>query len=206
MYRKRLVRIAVRYLTKYANAIRYRFILLILLMMFPVVSNASFHFKNLGVSVFPAFSTDGLRRWFNTKFEADWHINDLMELETIAIFLRINNSHTDENFFKEIGLWGVQANLKFKLPANLYAGAGVEINFTNFCHYDLDETYMKFQPSVYFSLEYKIPWDPKILATDKIGLMYYYTPIDLRDTSFGEHYHSHILMISISFEVFRGQQ
>ncbi len=181
-------------------------ILLIVYVMLPVRSVEAFHFKNIGVSYFPAFSTDGMQRWFNTKFEADWHINDLMELETSAIFLRINNSHTDENFFKEIGLWAVLANLKFILPAHFFAGVGLGINSTNFCHYDLDERYMKFKPSILISLEYKIPWDPKILAIDKIGLMYFYTPLNLKDTSYNGYYHSHILMISISFEILRGQK
>ncbi len=186
--------------------LEFKYILLILVMVFPLVSNASFHFKSLGVSVFPAFSTDGMQRWFNTKFEADWSINDWVELETSAIFLRVNTSHNEEAFFREIGLWGVLANLKYKLPAHFYFGAGIGINFTNFCHYELDETYMKFKPSIHISLEYKIPWDPKILAIDKIGLMYFYTPINLRDTSFDGYYHSHILMISISFEILRGQK
>ncbi len=207
MYRKRFVRLVVPYLTKYANAIRYRFILLILLMMFPVVSNASFHFKNLGVSVFPAFSTDGMQRWFNTKFEADWEISDLMELETSAVFLRVNTRSELDIFFKELGLWGILTNVKFKLPWNFYAGAGLGMYYTNFCHYDLDETYMKWKLCYNVSLEWFPPDNTKwgFLAT-KFELMYFFVPLNLTNTSFDDYYYSHILALSAHFNIFRGKK
>ena len=176
-------------------------------MMFPVVSNASFHFKNLGVSYFPAFSTDNMHSWFNTKFEVDWHINDWMELETSAVFLKVSTSYNKELFFKEIWLFtSFVANAKFKLPYNFYAGAGFGIHYTNFCHYNLDETYIKWKPGLNLSLEYRIPWKNKnrIIYLSKIEVMYFFVPIDLRNTSFDDYYYSHILALSIHFHFFRG--
>ena len=189
--------------------VKYLFILLILLMMFPVVSNASFHFKNIGVSYFPTFSTDGMQRWFNTKFEADWHINDLMELETSIVFLKVNTAYDRELLFKEVWLFtSVITNLKFQLPYNFKAAAGLGLHYTNFCHYNLDETYAKWNPGINVSLEYHIPWNNPwpIFCLSKIEFMYFFIPLNLTDTSFNGHYYSNILALSIHFNIFGGKK
>ena len=182
--------------------ISYLKVLMILIfLLFPVVSNASFHFKNLGVSVFPAFSTDNMHSWFNTKFEVDWHINDWMELETSAVFLKVNTNYDKDLFFKELWLFtSFIANAKFKLPYNFQIGAGLGINYTNFCHYNLDETYIKWKPSYNLSLEWYLPEKTKWgFPFRKLELMYFFIPLNLKETSFKKYYYSHILALSVQF-------
>jgi hypothetical protein len=180
---------------------RFKIILITLILLIPVISQASFHFKSFGISVFPAFSTDNMHRWFNTKFEFDWKINDWMELETSAVFLKVSTSYNKELFFKEIWLFtSFVANAKFKLPYNFYAGAGFGIHYTNFCHYNLDETYIKWKPGVNLSLEYRIPWKkPWYVYLSKVELMYFFIPLNFKDTSFDDYYYSHILALSVQF-------
>ena len=153
--------------------------------------------------MFPAFSTDNMHRWFNTKFEFDWKINDWMELETSAVFLRVNTLHDPDIFYKELGLWGIMTNAKFKLPYNFYAGAGFGIHYTNFCHYSLDETYMKWKPGINLSLEWYLPEKTKWgFLIRKLELMYFFIPLNLKDYSFGKYYYAHIFALSANFNVF----
>ena len=185
---------------------RFKIILITLILLIPVISQASFHFKRFGISVFPAFSTDNMHRWFNTKFEFDWKINDWMELETSAVFLRVNTLHDPDIFYKELGLWGIMTNAKFKLPWNFYAGAGLGMHYTNLCHPYVYETYLKWKPNFNLSLEWQIPWkNPGGFQISKFEFMYFFIPINLKEYVYGKYYFANVFAVSIHFNIFGGK-
>ena len=187
----------------------FKLIIFLLIVFYVAINPASFNFKSAGISIYPAFSTDGMHRWFNTKFEVDWEINDWMELESSIVFLKVNTSYDKELLFKEVWLFtSVITNLKFQLPYNFKAGAGFGLHYTNFSHYNLDETYAKWNPGINVSVEYYIPWKNPwpILCLSKIEFMYFFIPLNLTETSFNDHYYSNILTLSIHFNIFGGKR
>ena len=188
----------------------FTFILILLLSILPIKTNADFEFKSFGISLCPAFSTDGMHKWFNTKFEVDWNINDRFDLETSLIFLKVNTLYDKERLFKEVWLFsGLLTSLKYDLSQNFSFGSGFGVHLTNFNHYNLDETYIKLRLGFNLSLEYKIRLGkyfrgiPILRKLNKIEVMYFFIPINLLDTTFNSYYNSHIFALSINFKMFK---